>query len=195
MQTWKRILLKAAGFGAGFAVTAAVIVGLFVWWSGRPKKPKPWNKTAITASYDHVFTEGDQNNLVIAYTLQNNTDTDIQIQSASSVHFAAQLQRPKSFAFIDDSTMLTTDFPVFIPAKSRVRFKIRIGIPYPEKQDTSAPDDVQHDWVTKVCKYLSDKLSNLDGFSMLIDTDRYEVDLPNGWRERGKEPLRVKALK
>jgi hypothetical protein len=38
---------------------------------------------------------------------------------------------------------------------------------------------------------MSNEFSNLDGFVMLDEVNRYEVDMPNGWVERGKEPIRV----
>jgi hypothetical protein len=91
METWKKILLRATGFGVGLAITAAVIVGLFAWWSGRPKKPQPWNKSAITASFDDVESEGEQNTLIVVYTFQNNTDTDVEITNDNSLHLGALL--------------------------------------------------------------------------------------------------------
>jgi hypothetical protein len=192
METWKKILLRAAGFGAGFALTAAVIVGPFVWWSGRPPKPKPWNKTAISASFDTIDAEGEQNTLIVVYTLQNNTDADVRISDDSSLHLGALLIRSKSFSF-DKSEFLSTDYPIYLPSKSRVRFKLHIKYPYAEKEDLNASADVLHDWVTKVCKYVTEEFGNLDGFVMLDELNRYEVDMPNGWVERGKEPLRVTA--
>jgi hypothetical protein len=48
MENWKRILLRSAGCGGGFAVVLSAILGTALWWSGRPAKPKPWNTQAIT---------------------------------------------------------------------------------------------------------------------------------------------------
>jgi len=31
MENWKRIVLRAAGFGAGFAVAAGILIGVFYW--------------------------------------------------------------------------------------------------------------------------------------------------------------------
>ena len=190
MESLKKILIRAAGFGAGFAVVAAIIVGLFLWWSGRPAKPKPWDKTAITASFDTIDTEGEQNTIVVVYTLQNNTDADVRISDDSSLYLGASLTRSKSFSF-DKSDFLSTDYPIYLPSKNRVRFKLHLKYPYSEKEDVNAPIDVRHDWVTKVCKYVTSEFGNLDGFVMLVESNRYEVDMPNGWVERGKEPLRA----
>jgi hypothetical protein len=51
MQPWKNILLRAAGFGGGFAIVAAIIIRTAEWWSGRPAKPKPMNAHAIVGTY------------------------------------------------------------------------------------------------------------------------------------------------
>jgi hypothetical protein len=192
METWKRVLLRAAGFGAGLALTAVVVIGVFVWWSKRPEKPKPWNKEAITASFDSIDSEGDTNTLVFVYTLQNNTDIDYQALDDNSIHLAGTLQRSKALSF-DKSGFLTTDYPIFIPAKSRVRFKVHVKYPYSIREDVDAPGDVRHDWETTVCKFVGDQFSNLDGFVMLDESSRFQVIMPNGWTERGKEPLRVKV--
>jgi len=67
-----KILLRSAGVGAGFAITLCVVVGVSIWYSDRPKPPKPWNKQAITAEYNNVSTAGDENFFCVQYTLQNN---------------------------------------------------------------------------------------------------------------------------
>jgi hypothetical protein len=54
---WKRILLRAAGFGAGFALSLALILGVALWYESRPKPPKPWDAKTIRAEYDHVTGE------------------------------------------------------------------------------------------------------------------------------------------
>ena len=193
METWKKIFLRAAGFGAGAIVAAAVIVGVLVWWSKRPEKLKPWNTSAITASFDSIVTEDDTNlsTMVFVYTLQNNTDVDYQVQDGSSIHLGAMLQRSKAFSF-DKSDFLRTDYPIYLPAKSRVRFKLHVRYPYSIREDLTASDDARHDWQTKICKFVNDEFSNLSGFVLMDERSRFQVTMPNGWTERSKEPLRTK---
>lgn len=50
--------------GIDFAFAAAPILGSFVWHKSRPKPPTPWNRKAITATYDLIDT-GDENHIVI----------------------------------------------------------------------------------------------------------------------------------
>jgi hypothetical protein len=192
MDNWKKIAIRAAAFGAGFAVVAVVIVGGAVWWSNRPVKPKSWNKSAITATYDTLDTEGDANTFEFVYTLENNTDYDYRAADEGEIHLAANLKKFHSLSF-DQGKMLKTDYPIYIPARSRVRFKIHVAYPYPIKQDLKAPNDEQHDYGTRLAQFADKDFGNLNGFALLDDKARYQVDMPNGWAERAKESLRVKA--
>ncbi len=192
METWRKIFLRAAGFGAGAIVTAAVIIGAIVRWPRRPEKSKPWNTSAITASFDSIDTEGDTNTMVFVYTLQNNTDVDYQVQDDRFIHIGATLQRSKSFSF-ETSEFLRTDYPIYVPAKNRVRFKIHVKYPYSIREDMAASDDVRHDWQTSICKFVDDNLSNLSGFVLMDDNSRFQVNMPNAWTTRSKESLRTKA--
>jgi hypothetical protein len=190
METWKKTLLRAVGFGAGFAVVAAFIVAGVLWWSSRPPRVKPWDEKAITASYESLDTEGDANTFRFVYTLENNTDADYRVENDSSVHLAAFLKRSQALSF-SDSKDLSTDYPLYIPAKSRVRFQIHLAYPYPIKPNYEASDDEQHDFNTKVAQYVTKELGNIDGFVLLDDGSRYKIVMPNGWAERAKMPMKV----
>lgn len=50
---WKIILLRSAGFGGGFAIVAALLLGGIIWWSNRPK---PWSESAVTAKPTEIYT-------------------------------------------------------------------------------------------------------------------------------------------
>jgi hypothetical protein len=52
MTPWKRLVLISAAAGAGFAVTASLIVGGFLWYESRPKPTEPWNTGAIKATFE-----------------------------------------------------------------------------------------------------------------------------------------------
>ena len=115
MENWKKFLVRAVGFGAGFAVITAVIVVFVLWWSSHPPRPKPWDDRAIAASYESLDTEGDANTFRFVYTLQNNTDADYRIETDSGVHLAAFLKRSQALSS-SDTQNLHTDFPIYIPA-------------------------------------------------------------------------------
>jgi len=180
---WKQILLRSVGFGAGFAIMLCIIVGLFVWYRERPKPPKPWSKQAITAEYDYVSSD-DDNKIFFYYTVQNNTESDYRLESDTQVELAARLKEEK--AFDSSGKVVTLDYPVFIPAKGRVRLKVKIPYTYPQhdKQETS---DELHDHYNKVAQFLTKEASNLDGFVLFDTMNKYEIDFPTGWEKEAKE--------
>lgn len=192
MENWKKILLRAAGFGAGFAVITAVIVVFVLWWSSRPPRPKPWDDKAITASYESLDTEGDANTFRFVYTLQNNTDADYRIETDSGVHLAAFLKRSQALSF-SDTQNLHTDFPIYIPTKSRVRLQIHLNYPYPIKPNYQASDDEQHDFNTRVAQFVTKELGNVDGFVLLDENSKDKIVMSNGWVERAKIPMKTKT--
>lgn len=77
---------KGVGFRCWFRAMLTVIGGGLLWYSNRPKVPKPWDNRAVVAEYDYITTEGDKNNIEILYTLQNNTDFDYQVSSAGEMN-------------------------------------------------------------------------------------------------------------
>ena len=176
MAPWKKILLRATGVGAGFAIVAAIILSTVLWWSSLPPKQKPWDDKAIVASYEDLDTESDSNNLHFTYTLENRTDSDYRVDSDARVHLAAFLQQTKALSF-GNSDILHADYPIYIPAGSRVRFELHVNYPYPIKPDLNAPADVQHDFYTKEAQFVTKELSNVDGFTLLDDEHRYKIVL------------------
>src|SRR5258708_39019386 len=80
------------------------------------------------------------------------------------------------------SSVSKIDYPVFVPAKKRVRFAIHLGYPYPEKMKANpAPGDGKK-YRESVEKYTMDELNNLDGFDLLDETNRYKIIFPTAWR-------------
>lgn len=192
MGNWKQMALRSAGFGAGFALVSSVILSMVLWWFSRPPKQKPWDDKAIVASYESLDAEGEANTFRFNYTLENKTDLDYRAENDARVHLAAFLKKSQALSF-SSAENLHTDFPIYIPAKSRVRFQIHLGYPYPIKPDYNASNDLQHDFYTKMAQYVTNELGNVDGFTLLDDDHRYRIVMPNGWVERAKQPMRVVA--
>jgi hypothetical protein len=193
MNDWKKLVLRAVSFGAGFAVTSALIIGIFLWWSQRPSKPKPWNQGALTATYEALGTEGDTHTFWLAYTIENKTDSDYSLSSDSGIHLAVVLRRYNDALIFSDSKSLTTDYPLFIPAHHRVRIRMHLSYPYPEAEDFNSSEDARYDYETKAAVYLAKELNNVNGFVVMDENSRFQINLPNGWDERGKEPLRLQG--
>ena len=186
MPLWKKILLRSVGFGAGFALMLCVVVGVWVWYRERPKPPKAWNTQAITAEYELLSTRGDDNHIVFVYTLQNNTDEDFRLDSDVGINLTARLQEQKEFAQFSQ-TYFSLEYPVFVPARNRVRLFIESKYKYPIHEKTDATSEDRKQYRNALAKHVIDKWSNLDGFVVFDTTHRYEIDFPTGWEKASKD--------
>src|SRR6267378_4331304 len=120
MAEWKRPLLIGVGWGLGTAVGLVVLVGGVLWYQGKPKPPKPGNTAAIKAHYDYVYTEGVKNTIVFFFTLENTTDFDYRVESGDRILISAALMKQQNLSPFDESEKI--DYPLFVPARKRVRF-------------------------------------------------------------------------
>src|SRR5207253_1186331 len=78
MPLWKTILLRSIGIGVAFALTVCTIIGLWMWYSSKPKPEKPWDGTAVKATWTDLTlsTDTDKCYLQFGYSLENTTDKD-----------------------------------------------------------------------------------------------------------------------
>jgi hypothetical protein len=174
MPLWKTILLRSAGFGAGFALMLSAIVGGWASYSNRPKPPKPWDSRAITAEYDYVTPYGDKNYLTFYYALQNNTDNDYRIDGKAGIEITGKLKRENAFD-------VTVVYPIFVPAKSRVSCSLQLPYQYPGTLVPAKTHDEGERNRHEVAKYVVTELPNLDGFVLFDTATRYKIDFPSGW--------------
>ena len=52
--------------------------------------------------------------------------------------------------------------------------------------DSSTAED-RHKYYAEVASHVAKTMSNLNGFVVFDETNRYEIDLPNGWKEDSSE--------
>jgi hypothetical protein len=165
-----------------------VLVGGFLWYESRPKPPKPpkpWNTAAIKAEYDFADTEGDNNDIVVYYTMGNTTDFDYRVEKSPDVTFSAKLLRENSLSISSDADRIDRiDYPIFVPAKKRVRFPIHLRYPYSEKMKANPAPGEGEKYRKSVEKYIINEMNNLDGFDLLDETNRYEILFPAGWKDK-----------
>jgi len=89
LSGWKRLFLIAFGIGVGVVLSGALLIGVYVWYSERPK---PWNTTAIIATYQGVdsatnrtVAQSERKDWVrFYYIFKNTTEADYQLDSISS---------------------------------------------------------------------------------------------------------------
>jgi hypothetical protein len=104
---WKIILLRSVGFGGGFAVMAALIVGAVVWWAGRPRV---WSENAVTAKPTELYTQqvGEEVKVEFHYAFTNHTNTEYTLPSAESGALMRHLPNASSVEKLDGTTWDTT---------------------------------------------------------------------------------------
>jgi hypothetical protein len=110
LSTAKRIFLRAAGFGAGFAFVSVVLLVSLYWWNIRPKA---WSITAITAKPEmpEFQVRGDEMHISLAYAFTNNTNVEYVVPSAGSGVLMRKVQETSSMAPIQRATWGTPTIP------------------------------------------------------------------------------------
>jgi|SRR5271157_5735462 len=191
-ESAKKWFFRSAGFGAGFALALAIIVATSIWYSDRPKQPKPWNTNAITAEFDRVTTEGDENTFLMYYTLVNNTNEDYRLRTDPDVDLMLHLSNQNSIVAPtkDNKKYITAEYPLFVPPHGRSRFAIHFWMRYPEKPKSGATEDERYNYSIQAAKYLVDTVKNIDGFVLYDNLNRYQISLPNGWKDEARKALR-----
>jgi hypothetical protein len=167
-----------------------LVLGGVIWYKSRPEPPKPWNTSALKASYDSIDTEGDKSTFVFYYILENETNNDYKIENAEHITFAARLEQEKSLS-IDSmggaDQLFKLDYPLFVPAKQRVRIAIHFAETYGGSEKIRGNDygAASLEELRRFHKAVTDDLkkedSNLDGFVFFDETNRYQINFPRGW--------------
>jgi hypothetical protein len=184
MLSGKRLVLSAAGFGGGFAIVAAALVGGLAWYESRPKKLPEWNTTAIKATFKDVVlqTSVPKPKIVFSYSLENTTNDDYLIDHKSQVAVMATMPEGKGFE-PDETLMLPASF--YIPANQKVVLAISKEYEYSDEYPERDRNNVE-----KLAPFMNRRLRLLDGFVLFDKARRYKIALPNGWpdvnRKHGK---------
>jgi hypothetical protein len=184
-MNFKRFFIVGLGWGVGTTLTLLLVFGGYSWYASRPKPklpPKPWNSSAIKAEFDYVDTEGEKNDIVVNYTLENTTEFDYRASQSDNIRMHARLSREKSLSPFSELSRI--DYPIVVPAKKRVRFRVYLGYPYPLKEPDDGPPGSGKESRAAVSKYIVEKLNNLDGFVLLDDVNRFEIDFEPGWKKQ-----------
>jgi hypothetical protein len=186
MRSWRTLLLRAIGAGMGIGLAVSAVIGLSMWYAWRPKPPKPWNVQAITAEYDRIRPEDGNKTLRFYFILLNNTEHDYRVDSDAGIQIAAKLKDVKALSGFADH-YIAAEYPIFVPAKGRVRFSLKIPYEYPVKEKDNETDEERSQRLSEVASYVSQKWSNLGGFAFFDSSERYEIDFPSGWEHGTKD--------
>ena len=185
MAHWKSILLKSLGVGVGIGIGISLCVGTIAWYSSRPRPQKPWDANAITATFEHVDTGGDNRHLRFLYSLENHTDTDYRTDT-SIVEVSAVVGEKGSLT--GSGHVKFEDKNIFLPAKQRLLVALEMpNYRYPET-NVLASDTLEgrKKYREAVMKYVEKDLPRLNGFAMFDEINRYRINFPSSWKQEAQ---------
>lgn len=171
---WKWLFVRAAGFGAGFAVILAILAGGGVWYGNRPKPPRAWDTHSITALFENmdISIKNGVVEVKFMYSLQNNTDEDYKITGDEKLFY-----RTLGSGNLESAEHFVKRVEVFIPAKHKAGYDViqlyTVGKNAPESVHTA--EGMQ--------AFFYKEFHTVDGFVLFDELKRYEIVLPNGWAD------------
>src|SRR5258708_19900904 len=168
--SWKRLFIKVAGFGAGFALMSAILVGVFIWYVNRPKPPKEWDHSSITAEYDYLQVLTKNKHISFGYILVNHTNQDFRIESKDGLIYAIKLKQQNALSTIPSNVdAFTVDFPIIIPAHQRIYLDLEASITYKEASNNELPLEERRKFRKEVEEFLRPKYQNSSRFQSMFD--------------------------
>lgn len=164
--------LPLLGFLLAIALAAIV---LYLRPAGN--SPKPWNSTAITASYVGAqLRELDSGNaaLYLAFEVQNHTDSDYQLADGPG---ALVMSRLRADGSLSSQQPVRLSYPTFLPARQRARVALEVpsSFAWPTDNDSAYQD--------KLRDFVNQKLMDVQAFVLFDQADRFEIEFPSGWQE------------
>lgn len=190
MPAWKRFFFIGAGFGTAVVILAVAIAGGWGWYQSRPQKPRPWNASAIIATFDHPDTEpgpekGDgvpPNDIVLYYTLENMTEFDYQLPLKDHREINAKLKESNSIVPVKH--LIALDEGVFVPGKQRVRIKLTMHFAAMTNLSYEDTKENRRKRGNEIVDHLKNEFSNIDGFVMFDPGSRYQINFPGDWKSK-----------
>jgi len=166
--------------GSAGAVVLLAVILVFAGMASRAPRagaPKSWNPNTVRATYvASQLRQMDKAHaaLFLAYDLENGTDLDYRLDETSGVFIMAKLKSDGSLSQ-EEPTRLS--YPVFLPARQRVRVAIQILQPlaWPAPADPRLDD--------KLKDFVKQRLANTQGFILFDEAGRLQIELPNAWPE------------
>jgi len=180
MNNWRRLFVRAAGFGFGTGIALGLIIGAFTWYRYRPK---PWNEHALTATFTTMSfkTQPSETSYAVEfdYDIQNNTDSTYRLNPDSLVVMARSSTGSLTKEWGNYQTSdATLSGPAFIPAHSKAGVIMRTTYQYPSEFAAADKDDA-----TKVVKSFNRRLAELTGFFIFDEALHYRIDLDASWQK------------
>lgn len=178
---WQKILLAAAGFGAGFAVVLAISFSVAGWLAHRPK---PWTSTAITAKPTHlvVETSGEELHFRFRYALTNHTRSDYIVAGPENAALMKRIPEDSSLQRLDGAVW---DDTIRIPAGQSVNVvfdvPIRLADYNTSAEELNSADANSNQMPAKYSQFVDSRLKEMNGLVLIDYVNKYRIDLPRDW--------------
>ncbi len=162
----------------GFFLALTLTALIFYLRSGSGgSAPKPWNSSAITASYVGAqLRQLDSGNaaLYLAYEVTNHTDSDYRLADGPGALVMGRLRADGS---LSSQQPVRLSYPTFLPARQRARVALEVpsAFGWPDESDTAYQD--------KLRDFVNQKLMDVQAFVLFDQADRFEIEFPSGWQE------------
>jgi hypothetical protein len=164
--------LPLLAFLFALALTAAI---LYARRGG--STPKPWNSSAITATYVGAqLRELDSGNaaMYLAYEVQNHTDSDYQLADGPR---ALVMSRLRADGSLSSQEQVRLSYATFLPARLRARVALEIPSPF------TWPADNDPAFQDRLRDLVNQKLTEVQAFVLFDQADRFEIEFPSNWQE------------
>ena len=164
--------LPLLGFLVALVIAAAI---LYVRSTGTGLRP--WNSSAITASYVGAqLRQLDSGNaaLYLGYEVQNHTDSDYRLADGPQALVMTRLRADSS---LSSQQQVRLSYPTFLPARQRARVALEILSPFswPAENDAVFQD--------KLKDFVNQRLNDAQSFVLFDQADRFQIEFPSGWQE------------
>jgi len=160
----------------GFLVVLA-LAAVIVYARSGETGAKPWNSSAITATYVGTqLRQLDSGNaaLYLAYEVQNHTDSDYRLADGAQALVMTRLRADSS---LSSQQQVRLSYPTFLPARQRARVALEILTPFgwPADNDAAFQD--------KLRDFVNQRLADAQSFVLFDQADGFQIEFPSGWQE------------
>jgi len=88
-----------------------------------------------------------------------------------------------------DENEIVLKLPVFVPAHQKTRITISTpsyGFSPPTHLTSSSTPEEKYKHYAETAAYVTKQMPNLNGFVLFDESNRYQVELPNGWKKEAE---------
>jgi hypothetical protein len=174
----KTVLLKIAAAAAGITLALCIAAACVFWYETKPKPPKPWNTTALTASDPPSFVVyGQKLHIHFRYSVQNHTGNDYSLDKRNQFRLVGRYADGSLTAPLENEELSIED-TAFVPANQTGMIVLEVKAVLPLAQGTNQSDDAYHEQNRAL---LNTAMGGLEGFAIFDEENRYQINLPK-WR-------------